>query len=283
MKNILITLTCLFLSSHTVADTLTQQVAQLETQSGGRLGVAVLDTQNNHQWQYRGDERFPMMSTFKALMCASALDLADQNKLSLNDTTTIKESDLVTWSPVTEKLIGQDMTIQQACEATMLMSDNTAANIVLHQIGGPQQVTQFVRTLDDKVTRLDRYEPELNQATPGDKRDTTSPHAMVTSLNTILLQDGLSEKNQQTLLTWMKNNKISDSLIRSILPQGWSIADRTGAGEQGSRAINALVWNEQHKPIIISLYLTHTELDIAQRNQTLNQVAKLVLEHFSVE
>ncbi|EEX33776.1 beta-lactamase [Vibrio coralliilyticus ATCC BAA-450] len=224
-----------------------------------------------------------MMSTFKTLMCANALYLAEQKKLNLNATTKVKKSVLVTWSPITEKLIGQEITVQKACEATMLMSDNTAANIVLHQIGGPEQVTQFVRSLDDKVTRLDRFEPELNQATPGDKRDTTSPSAMVELLNTLLLQDGLNQESQQQLLTWMKNNKVSDPLIRSVLPQSWSIADRSGAGNQGSRGITALVWNSQRKPVILSIYLTQTQLDMAQRNRVINRVANLVFEQFSVK
>ena len=177
----------------------------------------------------------------------------------------------------------REITVQKACEATMLMSDNTAANIVLHQIGGPEQVTQFVRSLDDSVTRLDRFEPELNQAIPGDKRDTTSPSAMVELLNTLLLKDGLNQESQQQLLTWMKNNKVSDPLIRSVLPQSWSIADRSGAGNQGSRGITALVWNSQRKPIILSIYLTQTQLDMAQRNRVINRVANLVFEQFSVK
>ncbi|MDE3899210.1 MULTISPECIES: class A beta-lactamase [Vibrio] len=283
MKKNLLTLILFLFSTQVLADSLTKQIALIEQQSGGRLGVAVLDTQNHKQWQYHGDDRFPMMSTFKTLMCANALYLAEQKKLNLNATTKVKKSVLVTWSPITEKLIGQEITVQKACEATMLMSDNTAANIVLHQIGGPEQVTQFVRSLDDKVTRLDRFEPELNQATPGDKRDTTSPSAMVELLNTLLLQDGLNQESQQQLLTWMKNNKVSDPLIRSVLPQSWSIADRSGAGNQGSRGITALVWNSQRKPVILSIYLTQTQLDMAQRNRVINRVANLVFEQFSVK
>ncbi|WP_099609763.1 class A beta-lactamase [Vibrio coralliilyticus] len=283
MKKNLLTLILFLFSTQVLADSLTKQIALIEQQSGGRLGVAVLDTQNHNQWQYHSDDRFPMMSTFKTLMCANVLHLAEQKKLNLNATTTIKESDLATWSPITEKLTGQEITVQKACEATMLMSDNTAANIVLHQIGGPEQVTQFVRSLDDSVTRLDRFEPELNQATPGDKRDTTSPSAMVELLNTLLLQDGLSSESQQRLLTWMKNNKVSDPLIRSVLPQDWSVADRSGAGNQGSRGITALVWNSQRKPVILSIYLTQTQLDMVQRNRVINRVANLVFEQFSVK
>lgn len=283
MKKNLLTLILFLFSTQVLADSLTKQIALIEQQSGGRLGVAVLDTQNHNQWQYHGDDRFPMMSTFKTLMCANALYLAEQKKLNLNATTKVKESDLVTWSPITEKLTGQEITVHKACEATMLMSDNTAANIVLHQIGGPEQVTQFIRSLDDKVTRLDRYEPELNQAIPGDKRDTTSPSAMVELLNTLLLQDGLSQESQQQLLTWMRNIKVSDPLIRSVFPQSWSIADRSGAGDQGSRGITALVWNSQRKPVILSIYLTQTQLDMAQRNRVINRVANLVFEQFSVK
>jgi len=162
-------------------------------------------------------------------------------------------------------------------------SDNTAANIVLQHIAGPAGVTEFLRATGDDMTRLDRIEPELNEAKAGDPRDTTTPNAMVRTLNKILLGNVLTEKASLQLKTWMEKNTVSDKLLRSVLPQGWMIADRTGAGENGSRGITALVWNTTRKPIIISIYLTQTDLSFADRNRVVSEIGAMIFKAYSVE
>ncbi len=73
------------------------------------------------------------------------------------------------------------MTVRELCSAAITMSDNTAANLFLTTIGGPKELTAFAQH-GDRVTRLDRWEPELNEAIPNDERDTTMPAAMATTL-----------------------------------------------------------------------------------------------------
>nr|WP_205601658.1 serine hydrolase [Pseudoalteromonas agarivorans] len=96
-------------------------------------------------------------------------------------------------------MVGSSITIENACEATMKTSDNTAANIVLKHIGGPQGVTAFLRLIGDKVTQLDRFEPELNQAKADDLRDTTTPNAMNKTLYHILFEDVLAQNSKNNL------------------------------------------------------------------------------------
>ena len=47
-------------------------------------------------------------------------------------------------------------------------------------------MTAFVRELGDSVTRLDRWETELNEAAPHDERDTSTPNAMVSNLEKLV-------------------------------------------------------------------------------------------------
>lgn len=270
------------LANNAIAGSLTQNIEAIELSSGGYIGVSVLNTETNKTWEYKGDQRFPMMSTFKTLACAKMLYDSSVGGIDKYKTTSITKEQIIPWSPVTEPLVDHMITTKKACEATMLMSDNTAANIVLNEIGGPSSLTQFLRAIGDDKTRLDRIEPELNEAKNGDKRDTTTPVAMSQTLNALLFGNTLNPQDEQTLKSWMMNNKVSDPLLRSILPNNWSIADRSGAGGFGSRGITAAVWNDKHQPIIISIYLTQTKLDIAERNQVIVEVGNPIFNEFNI-
>lgn len=281
MKKLLLLLGLLASSSVTYAAKLNEDLAAIEQHIGGRIGVSVWDTQNDEHWDYRGDERFPMMSTFKTLACATMLSDMDSEKLDKNATAKVEERNIVVWSPVMDRMAGQTTRIEHACEAAMLMSDNTAANIVLRSIGGPNGVTRFLRSIGDGATRLDRFEPRLNEAKPGDKQDTTTPNAIVNTLHTLLEGDALSYESRIQLKIWMQDNKVSESLMRSVLPKGWSIADRSGAGGFGSRGITAMIWKENHKPIYISIYITETDLSLQARDQVIAQVSQLILDKYN--
>ncbi|AGV20491.1 CARB family carbenicillin-hydrolyzing class A beta-lactamase [Vibrio alginolyticus] len=280
MKKLFLLAGLMVCSTLSYASQLNEDISLLEQQTSSRIGVSVWDTQADERWDYRGDERFPLMSTFKTLACAKMLSDMDSGKLSKNATAKVDERSIVVWSPVMDKLAGQNTRIEHACEAAMLMSDNTAANLVLNEIGGPKAVTMFLRTIGDKATRLDRIEPRLNEATPGDSRDTTTPNAILNTLRTLIEGETLSYESRVQLKIWMQDNKVSDSLMRSVLPTGWSIADRSGAGGHGSRGINAIIWKENHRPVYISIYVTETELSLQARDQLVAQISQLILQKY---
>ncbi len=162
---------------------ITAELARIEQALDARIGFAAHNLATGQRWEVNADERFAMSSTFKTLACGALLEQVDEGQLALETEVSFEESDLVTYSPVTEQYAGhQPMTLFELCDATMTTSDNTAANLVLQALGGPEAVTAFARSMDDPITRLDRYETELNEATPGDERDTTTPNAMLATL-----------------------------------------------------------------------------------------------------
>lgn len=173
------------------ANTIIKKIEEQEHQLSARIGVSIYDVAANKLWSYKGNTRFPLMSTFKVLACAKLLADVEKGLQSFDTSTVITENSLITWSPITKNLVGEKMSLKQACSAAMIMSDNTAANIVLNGIKGPKALTQFMRSIGDEVTRLDRIEPDLNEALDGDKRDTTTANAMVKSLHTLLFDDVL--------------------------------------------------------------------------------------------
>ncbi len=236
---------------------------QIESRLDARVGLAIYDLHDGRSWEFRENERFPMASTFKALACAALLARDEKTEAAAVQ---ISASELVPYSPVTETLIGKTVAASELCKATLHTSDNTAANKVLEVLGGPGEVTAFLRTIGDKLTQLDRWEPELNEGTPGDIRDTTTPSAMAATLRTLLLGDSLDEAAKDKLTSWMLGNEVGGPLLRAGVPTSWKIADRTGGGGHGTRGIAAIMWPPNRQPIVATIYITQTDASMEERN-----------------
>lgn len=258
-------------------DDLSRTLTEIETRLGARLGATIVDTETGKRWNRRPDERFPLTSTFKAFACAAVLARVDSGDEDLNRLVVFQKSDLVTYSPVTELRIGSDgMRLSELCEAAMSMSDNSAGNMVLDSIGGPEGLTKFMRSIGDKTTRLDRRETELNEATPGDLRDTTTPNAIAESLQNLVLGDKLSPSSRRQLEGWLIANKVGGPLLRAGLPADWRVADRTGAGGHGSRSIVAVIWPPQRKPVVAAIYITGTEASMDECNAAIADIGRVL-------
>ncbi|AMP00910.1 beta-lactamase [Collimonas arenae] len=258
------------------SDSFVKKMRQIEAQSGGRLGVAILDTQTGLAHSYRGDERFPMCSTFKLLAAGFTLKRVDLGQEQLTRRIRFNAADLMSYSPVTEKHVGGDgMSVAELCEAAITLSDNTAANLLLHSFGGPSLLTAYLRSLDDKVTRLDRIEPDLNESTPGDPRDTTSPKAMLSTMRQLVLGTALAPGSREQLTNWLLANKTGDKRLRALLPSGWRVADKTGSGSHGSTNDIGVLFPPNRAPVLVASYLTGTKANAATREVALAEVGHL--------
>jgi beta-lactamase class A len=257
---------------------LTEAFARIEETSGGRLGVALFDSESGMQTGHRADERFPMCSTSKLLTVAGILKRIDTGKLAYDKRVRITVADLVTYSPVTELHVDDGMNILDLCEAALTVSDNTAANLLIAELGGPEAVTNFARSLGDPVTRLDRIEPELNEAQPGDPRDTTSPIAIASNLRAITRAGILNDISAGRLVSWLLSNQTGDARLRAGLPAGWRVGDKTGTGGNGTTNDVAIFWPPGRGAIYLSAYLTETPAAPAEREATLAAVARAVAE-----
>ncbi len=257
---------------------LTSRINELETRSGGRLGVAVLDTETGQRFAHRGDERFLMCSTFKMLLTGLVLRRVDQKRERLDRRIPYGPEVLVDYSPETKKHIGPGMTIEALCQAVITLSDNTAANLLLDAVDGPVTVTRFARALGDTVTRLDRIEPALNFATrPGDLRDTTSPKAMLETLRTLAVGDALTAASRARLVGWLVGNQTGDARLRAGLPAGWRVGDKTGSDGQHTTNDIAVIWPPGRGPLLVTAYLTGAKIDNDGRNAVIADVARAVV------
>lgn len=220
-----------------------------------------------------------MCSTFKTLLAARMLYLAQRDEIRLWRKLYYSPSEVVAWSPISEKRAGANggMTVQELCEAMVLVSDNTAANVLLEASGGPAALTQWLRELGDGITRLDRNEPSLNTALPGDERDTTTPQAMVQSLQKLLLGDVLEGYARALLQQWLVDSRTGDKRVRAGMPGDWTVGGKTGSGERGTACDTLIVWpTAQSAPLLVTAYLTGSPLDGAGREAVLARAGEAI-------
>ncbi|WP_437963407.1 class A beta-lactamase [Sorangium sp. So ce260] len=257
-------------------------LARIEAQLGGRLGVAALDTASGARIGHRAAERFAMCSTFKALLAASLLARVDQGQLTLDRRITYREADLLEHAPVTRARLAEGgLTVEELCAAAVETSDNTAANLLLAQIGGPAGLTAYVRSLGDQVTRLDRDEPALNANTPGDPRDTTTPDAMADTYRVLLVGDrALRAASRARLAAWMVRSKTGLARLRAGLPSDWVVGDKTGTSGNGAANDVAVAWPPSRAPIVIACFVDAPSASPDAWNAAHAEVARIVAGAF---
>lgn len=255
-----------------------QQLAALEKSSGGRLGVALIDTANNAQTLYRADERFAMCSTSKVMAAAAVLKQSEADKNLLNQRVEIKSSDLTNYNPIAEKHVNGTMTLAELSAAALQYSDNTAMNKLIAHLGGPGEVTAFARAIGDRTFRLDRTEPTLNTAIPGDPRDTTTPLAMAQTLRHLTLGNALGETQRAQLVTWLKGNTTGAASIQAGLPKSWVVGDKTGSGDYGTTNDIAVIWPQGGAPLVLVTYFTQPEQKAESRRDVLAAAARIVTD-----
>ncbi|GAB5488693.1 MAG: class A beta-lactamase [Parasphingorhabdus sp.] len=255
--------------------------AAIEKRIGGRLGVALIDSEGNVISSHRGNERFAMCSTFKAPLASALFAAHADGSADMNAKFFLKPEDQVPYMPFVQKHLedGTAVSLRQLAKAAVQTSDNAAANLVLKAVGGPEGLTRFFRNQGDRTTRLDRWEPDLNENAVGDPRDTTSPVAMGWLMQTLLLGNGIAENDKLTLQNWMQGSVTGANRIRAGLPKGWRVGNKTGTAP-GGLAYNdiAIIWPSRAEngasPVILIVYTDRPTASAKKVNAAIADVAK---------
>ena len=265
-----------------------RRIAAIEARIGGPVGLFALNTANGAALAHRAHERFARCSTFKLLLAAQILHMDQGRPGLLSEPIFYGEDELLSYAPVTRERFGASpdgrgrMTVEELCAATVITSDNSAANLLMAGPGmGPEGLTRFLRAIGDGVTRLDRYEIELNDVQPGDERDTTTPDAIVRAMARLLVdEDVLNPASREKLISWMVDSPTGRSRLRAGLPADWRAGDKTGTwpGEPNAANDVAIAWPPQRAPILIACYLSASAVEPAERNAAHAEIARIVVE-----
>jgi beta-lactamase class A len=266
-------------STPTAQTEFAKRIAAIEAQTRSRIGVATLDTGSGKHLDYRSEERFPMCSTFKFLAAAAVLKHVDEKQDRLDRFVRYEAKDILEYAPVTkEHLKDGGMTIGALCAAAIEQSDNTAGNLLLDTIGGPVGLTTFARSVGDEMTRLDRKEPELNSAIPGDERDTTTPAAMCADMQQLVLGNVLSQPSRHQLKDWLQHNETGALMIRAGVPKTWTVGDKTGRCGNGATNDIAIIRPPGRAPILIAVYSIASTSSGDDRAGNVAEAARAVTE-----
>lgn len=251
-----------------------EQIKKIEQQYHGRAGVSVINMKNHQTFGYRADERFPMCSTYKWVVAADMLAQIQKEPALADKKVYYTKADLIGYTPMTSQ--HEAMTLQQLSQAAIL-SDNTAANLLIDALGGVHQVNDFAKAAGDQRFRLDRLEPDVNAAIPNDLRDTTTPLAMSRLLETIVFGDILTPPYREKLQQWMIENNTGDHRIRAVVPKGLAVGDKTGTCAYGTTNDVGFILLENGSQILISVFFTQTEQDTEPNDAALQAIARVGL------
>jgi beta-lactamase class A len=277
-------LLCLLTANSTPESTsdFANRILSIEQRTGARIGVAALDAGSGKRLDYRSEERFPMCSTFKFLAAAAVLNRVDGGQEKLDRFVSYEAKDILEYAPVTKAhLKDGGMALGALCAAAIAQSDNTAGNLLLDTIGGPVGLTNFARGIGDETTRLDRKEPELNDAIPGDERDTTSPAVMCRNMQRLLLGNALSESSRHQLEDWLQHNETGALMIRAGVPKTWTVGDKTGRCGNGATNDVAILRPGGRAPVVLAIYSIGSTSPADYRAAIVAEAARVAVDFLS--
>ncbi|MFQ6327645.1 class A beta-lactamase [Nocardia sp. CWNU-33] len=255
------------------------RIADLEMRYESQIGLFAVDTATDKTVSNSANQRFPLLSTFKTLAVAALLKAHPLDTGYFDRVIQFTEADLVANSPVTSTKVATGMSVAELSEAAITRSDNTAANLLLRELGGPAEVTAFLRTLGDQVSRLDRWEPELNSTVPGDPQDTTTPAALAADYRALVLGDALGSPERDRLISWLKANTTGNKRIRAGVPANWTTGDKTGTGAYGCLNDVAITWPDGGRaPIVIAVLTRKGTADATGDDVVIADATKLATE-----
>jgi beta-lactamase class A len=269
-------------STPTASPTFSADFADLEQEYDARLGVYAIDTGTGQVVEHRAGERFAYASTIKAIAVGALLH--EKPRSVLDQTVQISEDDLVDFSPQVEKALeaGQtELTVREVADAAVRYSDNTAGNLLFDLLGGPEELQGVLREIGDRTTKVSRIEPDLNEATPGDDRDTTTPEGLA-----LPAADGEKDVNdgyaRAFLTDLMVRNTTGDDLIRAGVPDTWEVADKTGAAKYGTRNDIAILRRAEGAPIVIAIMSSKDDQDAEADDDLVADATRVAVAGFGV-
>ena len=259
------------------------ELKKIEAKHGGKIGLYVINRNNGENLAYQQSFYFPICSTYKFLVVGAILKQSMTNKELLDEKIKILPEDITGYSPVTRKHIGEKITIEELCKASIL-SDNTASNLLIHKLGGLKKLREFTLSLNDKATKVAHLEPTINKVDLTTNLNKTTPKIMARDINKLAFSDDILDKEHRLLLKkWLKENDTGDNRIASAIPDHWEIGDKTGTCEYGTTNDVAIIWPEDSRAIAMSIFYTQSEKEAKSKDRILRQVTRILLEKLELE
>ncbi len=296
---------------------LEQEVARLAKISDGVVGVTAVHIESGARISFHGTDRFPMASAFKVPIAVQLLSRVDRGEVRLDQMVAIEPHDLHPGSGTLSDLFRQprlSLSVRNLLELMLLISDNSATDVVLRLAGGPKAVTAKMRELGIDGINVDRPTVELiadwagaklpaeSTWTPdlwgklfagisladaraaadrfnSDTKDTAQPDAMAALLERIYARKLHQPATADLLLDIMRRCRTGEARIKGILPPGTELAHKTGSigGTVNDVGIVTLPGDAGH--VVLAVFVKQGS--VAETSEkTIAQISRAVYDYF---
>lgn len=301
------------------APVLERELARLAPLAGGTVGVGAIHLEGGREAYLNRDERFPMASSYKVPIAVQLLTRVDRGEIALDSLITLRAGDLHPGSGVLTELFddpGVVLSVRNLLELMLLISDNSATDLVLRVAGGPQAVTERMRSLgiaDLEVSRptlhliadwagisalppLGEWRParfrELYDAVPEDAReraaaafdkdlkDTASPHAMARLLAGIWRREVLSDSMTSLLLDIMQRTTTGQARLKGMLPADTRVAHKTGTIGGTTNDVGIVFLPHDAGHVVTVVFVKESTKEIPAREAAIAHLARAIHDYF---
>ena len=297
---------------------LEREIARISKVAGGTVGAKAIHIETGRQVSLNGGGRFPMASAYKVPIAVQLLTRVDQGEIKLDDMIEIKPSDLHPGSGTLTDLFnkpGVALSVRNLLELMLLISDNSATDVVLRLAGGPAAVTARMRALgieginvDRPTVRLiadwigmelppeDKWSPGLFATAPAsvkpedravagrkfeaDSRDTSTPDSMAGLLTRIYRKDLLKPGSAELLLDIMRRCRTGETRLKGILPEGTEVAHKTGTIGRTTNDVGIITLPDGAGHVAIAVFVKSSEKDVPQRERAIAEIARAAHDYF---
>lgn len=293
------------------------EIGRLARMAGGEAGVSAIHIETGRMLSVNGNKRFPMASTYKIPIAVQLLTLVDQGAIKLESMVDIAPTDLHPGSGILSKLMnkpGLAVSVGNLFNLMMIVSDNTATDILLALVEGPEAVNNRMKSIGIGEISINRttlemiadasgirkrpsgmtaaqYEKMVAGVDPAtrkrmrakfnaDPQDTATPEAMATLLQGIYRKAYLKADSADLLLETMQRSQTGEMRLKGMLPPGTPVAHKSGTLKETTNDVGVITLPNGAGHIVIAVFVKSSQKEAVDRERAIADIARAVYDYY---
>ncbi len=261
---------------------LQKQIREIASEARGKVSVACSLPKSSLNCDLDPHAHPPMQSVFKFPLAIAVFHQVELGTLSLDQPVRFGAEDRIphAYSPLQDKYpeAGVDVPLRELLRMTVSLSDNVAADILLHLMHGPNAVRDYITSLGVAGFHLQDGERVLHQDVSAQYRNWFEPAGAVQLLRRISDDSPLTPSHTELLLSWMEGS-MQTSRLGGDLPPGTRVAHKAGTSDVDNGLAHAtndigLITLPDGGRLAIAVFVTDSVADVATRQKVIARIAR---------
>ncbi len=290
---------------------------------GEEVGVAVTDVAAGWTAGVDQDRPYPQQSVSKLWVAMAMLRAVDEGRVDPDAPVVLTAADRsVFFQPISYRIgdSGYLSSVADLLRRALVESDNAANDKLMRELGGPDSVSAALGGMGLHDVKVGAYERDLQAQTAGltwqpdygigwnfqaareqlpmaqrqaamdaylaAPLDGTSPAAITAALGALARGELLAEGSTARMLGLMREARTGPRRLKGGLPEGWSIAHKTGTGQDFRGAaigINdvGLLTAPDGRTYAVAVMMRHTRKSVPERLAFMQSVTRAVAEDWA--